>query len=106
MLVNPAINPSLSLRQAVKYSPLLNYNSGIARIFTSEDADGYRKFEVPVDSDVNRVIVLGKNDQVIDYRQSVKIYQHKGKIILTEEGHSIEDYGRIVNILKELGQTM
>ena len=101
LLVNPAINPSVTLRKAVEFSPLLNYNSGESREFTFDNADAYKKYEVPVESGMNRIIVLGKNDEVIDYRKSEEIYRDKGKIILTEEGHRIENYGRIVKILKE-----
>ena len=101
VLVNPAINPSITLRKAVEFSPLLNYNSGESREFTFENADAYKKYEVPVESDINRIIVLGKNDEVIDYLKSEEKFRNKGKIILTDEGHRIEDYGRIVKVLKE-----
>ena len=101
LLVNPAINPSVTLRKAVDLSPLLNYNSGETREFTFENADAYKKFEVPVEFGINRTIVLGKNDEVIDYRKSEEVFRNKGRIILTEEGHRIEDYGRIIHILKD-----
>ena len=93
LLVNPAINPSVTLQKAVEFSPLLNYNSGETREFTFENADAYKKFEVPVE--------FGINDEVIDYRKSEEISMNKETIMLTEEGHRIEDYGRIINILKE-----
>ena len=102
VLVNPAINPSVTLRKAVEFSPFLNYNSGESREFTFKNADAYKKYEVPVESGIDRSIVLGKNDEVIDYRKSEEKYRNKGKIILTEEGHRIEDYGRIVKILIEM----
>lgn len=102
VLVNPAINPSASLRKAVEFSPLLNYNSGALWEFTFENADAYKKYEVPVESGINRTVVLGKNDEVIDYRKSEEVYRNKGKIILTEEGHRIEDYRRIINILMDV----
>ena len=101
LLVNPAINPSVTLQKAVEFSPLLNYNSGETREFTFENADAYKKFEVPVEFGINRTIVLGKNDEVIDYRKSEEVFRNKGRIILTEEGHRIEDYGRIIHILKD-----
>ena len=103
VLVNPALHPSISLRKAVAESPLPNYNTGELREFTFEDADTYKKFEVPVKSGIKRIIVLGKNDEVIDYRKTEKVYRDKGIIILTEEGHRIENYGRIIKILKEVG---
>lgn len=101
VLVNPAVRPSISLRKAVPASPLPNFNTGELREFTYENADAYKKFEVPVDPGINRIIVLGKNDEVIDYRKTEEIYSGKGKIILTEEGHRIEDYAKIVTILQE-----
>lgn len=102
LLVNPAIQPSVTLRKAVPESPIPNYNTGELREFTYENADSYKKFEVPVTSGINRAIVLGKNDEVIDYRETEEIYRGKGKIILTDEGHRIEDYGRIIKILEEV----
>ncbi len=104
LLVNPAINPSVTLRKAIELSPLLNYNSGELREFTFENADSYKKYEVPVEAGINRTIVLGKNDEVIDYKKSEEVYRNKGTIILTEEGHRIEDYGRIVKILKDVSR--
>lgn len=103
VLVNPAIEPSLSLRKAVPESPLQNYNTGELKEFTCKNADTYKKFEVPARTGIKRIIVLGKNDNVIDYRKTVEVYREQGKIILTEEGHRIEDYGRIIEILKEAG---
>ena len=102
VLVNPVLHPSVSLRKAVPDSPLPNYNTGELREFTFENADGYKKYEVPVTSGIQRTIVLGKNDEVIDYRKTEEVYRNKGKIILTEEGHRIEEYGRIVKILKDV----
>ncbi len=101
VLVNPAINPSVTLRKAVEFSPLLNYNTGESREFIFDHADAYKKYEVPVESGINRIIVLGKNDEVIDYKKSEEVFRNKGRIILTEEGHRIEDYGKIIHILKE-----
>lgn len=105
LLVNPAISPSVSLRKAVEFSPLLNYNTGESREFTHENAEEYKKYEVPVEHGINRTIVLGKNDEVIDYRKSEEKYRNKGRIILTEEGHRIEDYSRILKILKEISHS-
>ncbi|MEO6683588.1 MAG: YqiA/YcfP family alpha/beta fold hydrolase [Ginsengibacter sp.] len=102
VLVNPALQPSVTLKRAVPESPLRNYNTGELREFTLKDADAYKKYEVPVTSDIDRVVVLGRNDEIIDYRESEKIYQNKAEIILTDEGHRIENYGRIVKILKGL----
>ena len=104
VLVNPAIHPSVSLRKAVPESPLPNYNTGELREFTYENAEAYKKFEGPVIAGINRTIVLGKNDEVIDYRKTEEKYKDKGEIILTEEGHRIEDYGRIVKILKDVSR--
>lgn len=101
VLVNPALHPSHSLRKAVPQSPLPNYNTGELREFTFENADAYKKFEVPVTSGIRRTIVLGKNGEIIDYRKTVEVFHDKGTIILTDEGHRIEDHGRIAKILKE-----
>ena len=106
VIVNPAIKPSETLRKAVPESPIPNYNTGELREFTFENADSYEKYEVPVASGINRTIVLGKNDEVIDYRKTENDYRDKGKIILTEEGHRIEDYGRIVKILKDVSNVV
>lgn len=102
VLINPAIHPSVSLKKAVPQSPLPNFITGELKEFTFENADNYTKFEVPVRTGINRTIVLGRNDEVINYRLTEELYRNKGKIIFTDEGHRIEDYGRIVRILKEL----
>ncbi len=101
VIVNPALHPSISLRKAVEISPIKNYNSGEERIFTYENADDYKKYEVEIIPDISRVIVLGKNDEVIDYRNTEEAYRSKGNIILTEEAHRIEDHARIVRIIEE-----
>ena len=101
VIVNPALHPSVSLRKAVELSPIKNYNSGEERVFTYENADAYEKYEVEIISGISRTIVLGKNDEVIDYRKTQEAYRGKGKIILTEEGHRIEDHARIIKIIEE-----
>ncbi len=104
VLVNPALHPSVSLKKAVPESPIPNYNTGELREFTYENTDSYKKYEVPVEAGINRTIVLGKNDEIIDYRKTEKMFRDKAMIILTEEGHRIENYGRIIKILREVGQ--
>ena len=101
VIVNPALQPSVTLRKAIAYSPIKNFNSGIERTFTNENADSYKKYEVEITEGIERIIVLGKNDDVIDYRKSEEAYKGKGEIILTEEGHRIEDHNNIVNIIKK-----
>lgn len=101
VIVNPALHPSVSLRKAVELSPIKNYNSGEERMFTNENADAYKKYEVEITTDISRTIVLGKNDEVIDYRKSEEAYRGKGKIILTKEGHRIEDHARIIKSIEE-----
>ncbi|MEO7044255.1 MAG: hypothetical protein ABI091_03035, partial [Ferruginibacter sp.] len=75
--------------------------SGEERIFTYENADAYKKYEVEIIPGILRVIVLGKNDEKLNYRKTEEAYQGKGKIILTEEAHRIEDHARIVKIIEE-----
>ena len=50
VIVNPALHPSVSLRKAVELSPIKNYNSGEERIFTYENTDAYKKYEVEIGS--------------------------------------------------------
>ena len=102
VIINPALQPSVTLRKAVSYSPIKNFNSGIERMFTHENADAYKKYEIAIIDGVERIVVLGKNDEVLDYRKSVEVFKGKAEIILTEEGHRIEDHNNIVSIIKKV----
>lgn len=101
VIVNPSLHPSDSLKRAVAESPIKNFNSGEERTFTDENAAAYEKYEEDIKPGISRTIVLGKNDELIDYRKAEEAFKGKGTIILTDEGHRIEDYGRIVKIIEE-----
>jgi predicted esterase YcpF (UPF0227 family) len=99
VIVNPAMQPSESLKKAVGPSPIKNYNSGEEKIFTSENAPAYKKYEVEILPGISRTIVLGKNDDVIDYKITEEAFRGKGEIIITEQGHRITDHSKIVDII-------
>lgn len=100
-IINPALHPSVSLRIAVHFSPLRNFNSGMLREFTHLHADSYKRYEVDITDDIQRIVVLGTKDEVLDYREAQRVYEGKGKIILLNEGHRISDNSRIVSIIED-----
>lgn len=101
VIINPAFHPSVSLKKHVQSTPIKIYNSGEERIFTYENADDFKKYEVEIKSDISRTIVLGKNDDIIDYRETQEFFRDKATFILTEEGLRIADHGRIVKIIQD-----
>jgi hypothetical protein len=101
VIVNPVLHPSITLQKAIPFSPLKNFYSREQRIFTYENVLAYKKYEVEIKPNPFRTVVLSKNDEVLDYKEAEKCYQGKGKIILTEEGHTIQDHKKIISIIKE-----
>jgi predicted esterase YcpF (UPF0227 family) len=101
VIVNPVLHPSITLQKAIPFSPLKNFYSAEERIFTYENALAYKKYEVGIKPNPFRTVVLAKNDEVLDYTETEKFYRGKGKIIYTEEGHTIRDHQRIAGIIKE-----
>ena len=101
VIVNPVLHPSITLQKAIPFSPLKNFYSGEERIFTYNNALAYKKYEVSIKPNPFRTVVLAKNDEVLDYTEAEKFYDGKGKIIYTEEGHTIQDHQRIGNIIRE-----
>ncbi len=104
VLINPSINPSVSLLKYV--GQIKNFNSGEEKQFTPDDAARYKKYEMEIIKGFFRVVVLGTNDETINYKKSEEVFKGKGQIILTDEGHRIQDYERIADIIKKAANTI
>ena len=41
---------------------------------------------------MQRVVILGKSDNIIDFKHSLDIWKDYAKIVITEDGHQLVNY--------------
>ena len=97
ILVNPSLYPWVSLTKYIGSN--INFNSGEERILTAENVAAYKKYETEIIRGYHRKVVLGTKDDVIDYRETEKVFKDKAEIILLNQGHRIEDTDKLVQII-------
>lgn len=102
ILVNPSLYPWISLAKYIGLNK--NFNSGDERILTAENVSAYKKYETTIIPSYHRNVVLGKKDDLIDYRETEKVFKGKAEIILTNEGHRIENSDRIAKLIIDMGR--
>ena len=79
-----------------------NFNTGVDRILTKSDVAAYKKYEMPIIDGIIRIVVLGINDDVINYKITQEVFQNNSKIILINAGHRIENVENVAKIIMEV----
>ena len=100
VLVNPSLYPWVSLTRCIGVNK--NFNTGVDRILTESDVTAYKKYEMPIIDGIIRIVVLGINDDVINYKITQEVFQNNSKIILINAGHRIENVENIAKIIMEV----
>lgn len=91
ILINPVSDPINNLKQFLGENK--NFSTGELWTFTEEILSSYEEFySERVYYQMPRVIILGKNDNILDYKYSLKKWKDFAKIVLTEDGHQLENY--------------
>ena len=78
-----------------------NFNSGVERRLTVDDIAAYKNYETKIKPGIFRNVVLGIKDEVINYRDTEKVFQNNSKIIYLNEGHRVENTDNLAKIIFE-----
>ena len=109
-VVRLLINPCTAPKSALKKMPGVHTNFETKKTFsiTSEICDSY-----PNDLDIAKlsrgiptVVLLSKNDEVLDYRLAMEKFRHCADIEYIDGKHRLSDYPALFKALKKLGCTV
>jgi len=98
VLFNPVIDPKVTLMKFKGYNK--NFSTLEEYILTEEVIKSY-VFEDPRIS-MPKTVILGKNDDIIDYHESEEYWKNYSNVIITDEEHRINDYSKYVNEINEI----
>lgn len=100
MLFNPVVYPQKTLK---KFKGLnTNFATGNTYEMTQELIDSYNFSGNLTDSQIERAVVLGRNDEVLDYREAEEFYSGTAQIKITDDSHQIKDYGPFKELIAGL----
>ncbi len=89
VLVNPVVKPAEQLRQFIGQYTVAKRGKDI--IVTEEDVNSYAYRTSPPASGITRLILLSRDDQILDYRLAEQSYAGEGNtvIVYDEGGHTV-----------------
>lgn len=99
VLINPSLNPSQSIKKYIGENK--NYSTGEVRTLTIENANNYKKFEVPLNKSTFRITMLSENDEIIDSKITAKLLKETKIYFNKKEGHRIKNISTLIPIIDE-----
>jgi len=90
LLVNPVIEPHAQLQQFI--GPVYVEKRGIELVVTQADIDTYEGLTSPSGGGVRRLILLTRDDKVIDYKRTVDHFTEEDDtlLIFDKGGHTLD----------------
>lgn len=98
VVFNPSIYPSQTLKKYI--GKVKNYSTGEEKVLTEFHVDAYKHYEKPIKIGVPRTLVLGVNDEVLDYRIASKLMSGIANIIHVDEKHRLSNVDNFAEIIK------
>ncbi len=99
-LFNPVVYPRKTLKKFLGTNT--NFATGRKYEITQSLIDTYNYEGHLQDYGIRRLVVLGKNDEILDYREAAAFYKDISRIIITEDKHQILDYSAFKNDIEDL----
>ncbi|MFW6312180.1 MAG: YqiA/YcfP family alpha/beta fold hydrolase, partial [Nanoarchaeota archaeon] len=99
VLFNPVINPKKQLSNFLGKNK--NFSTGEEYLFTPEILNSYDNIDINYET-INRVIFIGKNDNILDNKETKKFYKNRAYIKWVDEGHIIENFEPYKNDILEM----
>ena len=91
ILINPVSDPINNLKQFLGKNK--NFSTGEIWTLTEENLFSYEEFyHEKLYYQMPRVVILGKSDNIIDFKHSLDIWKDYAKIVITEDGHQLVNY--------------
>lgn len=86
LVVNPVVDPVTQLQQFIGRHYVERRQTEL--IVTAEDLEHYRGIEIPVDESTSRLVLLSRDDEVLNYKRALEKYSGKlgNKVIVFDEG--------------------
>lgn len=100
VLFNPVVFPQKTLQ---KFKGLnTNFATGMTYEMTQSLIDSYNFSGNLKDSQTERAVILGRNDEILDYREAEEFYRDSAQIMITDNSHQIKDYSPFKEIIAGL----
>lgn len=99
-LFNPVVYPKRTLQKFKGTNT--NFATGIKYEMTQEIIDSYNfcgNLKKPL---IDRAIVLGRNDEVLDYKEAEAFFRGAEEILITDCNHQIKDYSPFKKLIADL----
>ncbi|CAG0908346.1 unnamed protein product [Cyprideis torosa] len=94
VLVNPAVNPEITLQNVLGAAP--NYYDGSSFSWQQLHVDMLRKLQVEHTSPADLWLLLQTGDEVLDYREATQRYPQSPKVIEEGGDHSFMNFERFI----------
>ena len=99
VLINPAINPHVGLRDYV--GPQQNLYTGQRYELTEAHVQAWERFYVPVITPSRYLLLVETADEVLDYRDAVKRYAGARQVVVAGGDHSFQSFPQYVPVILE-----
>jgi len=99
-LFNPVVYPQKTLQKFK--GPNTNFATGKKYELTQELIDSYNFSGNLHKYGISRSIILGRNDEVLDYREAEEFYRGIGHTVITDNRHQIVDYSPFKAMIETL----
>lgn len=101
ILINPSITPRESLKQFIGENT--NFSTNKKFIFTQDIVESYPQgINKAKFTGIDAYVLLGKNDEVLDYRVAENFFKDRAAIEYLNCGHRLNNYNRLKEIISEL----
>lgn len=102
MLINPVVDPTEVLSQAIFLGEQENYITHERTIFTKETAMSYSSFRDMRNIEVKRYLLLSQKDELLDSSKAREYWGRISRIETIEGGHRLTDFGTVARLLNAL----
>lgn len=100
VLINPCVNPSESLKKYI--GKQLNFQTNEYFDFTLEATQSYPPLAMPSYSGTPTVVLLAKDDEVLDYKTAESLLKPYTQIDYITGGHRLSDYNKLLKEINEI----
>ena len=103
-MFNPAYKPHIQLKKFI--GPNVSFENGEKWNLTDEIVESYNISREPRKYSISKLIFIGRNDSIINPEKSFEYWKDYGKVLLTDDEHSVADFSPYKNEIKTLYGTI
>ena len=102
VLINPAIDPHVGLREYL--GPQKNLHTGEPYVLTEAHLRDWQALVVPRITPVRYLLIVETGDEVLDYRRAVERYAGAEQIVVQGGDHSLQSFPRHLQRILEFSR--